>query len=520
MLRNPAKKNAQPNVTPTPSGKSAEEVADRLIDLTKRIRFKKSQDNYWSRDDFHKAIKLGGRSFLVSDLFALFYAYVLSVGAATSINIYNHASLAADPIANGTNTFAQFIISVGLGLTVILWLDTKGHYRQRLPYWESLGHFAKAASVGFICGGFIQYALKDSFSRLQLGMFWVLFGVLILTGRTIVRHILVKRKLWQINAVIVGNKNSAKAIVRALESEPDMGFNVVDMLSSDSLHNMLGPNAWKQLLMLYEASHVFVALEGSEMDAHHLALKAMVRSRIPQSIVPPWLGLPSSNVSPHHFMMHDVFFLHNASRLRMPILRFFKRGFDIVAAGCAVAALSPIFLFTAIKVRQDGGPALFSQPRVGRNGKLFPCYKFRSMRVNAEESLQEYLASNPDAAEEWAKFQKLKNDIRITPFGNFIRRTSIDELPQLLNVLKGDMSLVGPRPIMPEQAELYGDDFCFYEAVRPGITGPWQVSGRNKLTFKERIALESWYARNWNPWTDIVIILKTFPALLKRGQAL
>ena len=135
-----------------------------------------------------------------------------------------------------------------------------------------------------------------------------------------------------------------------------------------------------------------------------------------------------------------------------------------------------------------------------------------------EAVLKQYLERNPESAAEWREFQKLRNDVRITKFGDFIRRTSIDELPQLINVLKGEMSLVGPRPIMQGQEEFYADDFNFYAAVRPGITGPWQVSGRNKLAFKERVALESWYARNWSLWMDIVIILKTVPTLLQKGS--
>jgi lipopolysaccharide/colanic/teichoic acid biosynthesis glycosyltransferase len=141
------------------------------------------------------------------------------------------------------------------------------------------------------------------------------------------------------------------------------------------------------------------------------------------------------------------------------------------------------------------------------------------MRVDAEEVLEHYLVSNPQAAEEWNKFQKLKEDIRITKFGQFMRKTSIDELPQLINVLKGDMSLVGPRPCMSGQEGFYAEDFSSYESVRPGITGPWQVSGRNKLTFKERVNLEAWYARNWSLWLDIVIMLKTVPTILKREEA-
>jgi undecaprenyl-phosphate galactose phosphotransferase len=197
-----------------------------------------------------------------------------------------------------------------------------------------------------------------------------------------------------------------------------------------------------------------------------------------------------------------------------------KRLVDVTLSSTALLCLLPLFAVVALIIRRDGGTAFFKQARVGKGGKLFQCYKFRSMRIEAEEVLKRTLAQDVDAAEEWSKFQKLKNDVRITKFGAFIRRTSIDELPQLINVLKGDMSIVGPRPCMEGQEDFYAEDFSCYESVRPGITGPWQVSGRNQLTFKERVNLEAWYARNWSLWLDIVIMLKTVPTLLlKRDQA-
>ena len=518
MLDFSTRERPKGDLQPTGHDLLAERTADRLIDFTQKLRARRARERDWNAVDFNRLANLSGRCYLINDLVSLIVAYIAGAGIASLYDAAAHISI---PRFRGFAdiSLSQFSVSLGLGLMAILWLYAKGHYRQRLPYWESLSHFTKVALVGFISGGFIQYAMKDSYSRLQLGLFWAFFGLFILTGRSITRYVLAKLQLWHINVLVVGNKKSARAIAAALQNETGMGFRVVEQLAPENLHSLQGDTAWKQLLALHEADHLFIALEGGELDTHHSALKNMARSRVPHSIVPPWLGLPASNLSPHHFMMRDVFFLHDTNRLHMPVLRFCKRAIDIVLSGAAILMLSPVLITVALMVRRDGGAALFSQPRVGQNGKLFACYKFRSMRVDAEAFLQTYLTENPEAAREWTKFQKLQNDIRITSFGQLIRRTSIDELPQLFNVLKGDMSLVGPRPIMPEQAGLYGDDFCFYESVRPGITGPWQVSGRSKLTFNERIALESWYARNWNPWTDIVILVKTFPALLKREQA-
>ena len=160
---------------------------------------------------------------------------------------------------------------------------------------------------------------------------------------------------------------------------------------------------------------------------------------------------------------------------------------------------------------------MFAHPRIGRNGRPFNCLKFRSMVVNAKEVLVELLASNEDARREWNRDFKLRNDPRITPLGHFLRKSNLDELPQLFNVLKGDMSLVGPRPIVHEEVDRYGDKFAYYKATRPGMTGLWQTSGRNDLSYAERVDLDVRYVRNWSLWQDIVALLRTFPLFVKRN---
>jgi undecaprenyl-phosphate galactose phosphotransferase len=462
-------------------------------------------------------LRVSGRWLLASDIIALIAAYSCGGISAWALDMYALQGSFQDLFA--LDTLRQFAIFSGLGLMALLWLDMKGHYRQRLPYWETIGHILSVALVGFLVGGFVQFAQKGGFSRLWLGLSWSMFAVFLLIGRSYVRKRLERKGQWQIPALLIGNGPTAQAALHALEREPQMGFTIVDQIAPKVLNDLARPRAWKRLMLAHGARHVFLALEGSELEKQQAAMKAMVRERMPCSIIPPWLGLPTSTLSPHHFMMHDVLLLHDTNRLMLPLPGFLKRGFDIALAGAGLLVLMPVFAVVAFIIRRDGGPAFFTQQRVGKDGKTFACYKFRSMRIDAEELLQKHLAGNPESAAEWQKFQKLKQDVRVTKCGEFIRRTSIDELPQLFNVLKGDMSLVGPRPIMPGQEHYYDDDFVFYESVRPGITGPWQVSGRNQLTFKERVALESWYARNWSLWMDVVIILKTLPALLKKDQA-
>ena len=188
---------------------------------------------------------------------------------------------------------------------------------------------------------------------------------------------------------------------------------------------------------------------------------------------------------------------------------------DMLVASAALIFLAPLLLLVAALVFiVDPGPFFFAHRRLGRDGRTFPCLKFRSMVVDSEQRLKELLASNPDARAEWARDFKLRRDPRITPIGNFLRKTSIDELPQLLNVLRGEMSIVGPRPIVEGEIERYGRYFADYSRVKPGITGLWQVSGRNNVHYRRRVALDVTYARNKSLALDLRILAMTVPAVL------
>jgi exopolysaccharide production protein ExoY len=193
--------------------------------------------------------------------------------------------------------------------------------------------------------------------------------------------------------------------------------------------------------------------------------------------------------------------------------RFAKRLIDIVLVMLAMPAVIPIMIVLAILIRADGGPAFYSQERVGLGGRTFRMWKLRSMVVDADQMLQQLLDRDPDARQEWEDTQKLKRDPRITPIGQAIRKTSLDELPQVWNVLIGDMSLVGPRPFLPEQRSLYaGRDY--YE-LRPGLTGPWQVNDRNGTSFSARATYDSQYYERLSLRTDAQILLETLSVVLR-----
>ncbi|HVV94026.1 MAG TPA: sugar transferase [Hyphomicrobiales bacterium] len=193
---------------------------------------------------------------------------------------------------------------------------------------------------------------------------------------------------------------------------------------------------------------------------------------------------------------------------------------DLVLASVALVLLAPVMLATALAIRLVmGGPVVFTHPRVGRNGRLFRCCKFRTMVADGDAVLQRHLERDAAAALEWRETRKLRNDPRVTPLGRALRKSSLDELPQLFNVIRGEMSCVGPRPIVGEELARYGTAAAAYLSVRPGVTGAWQVGGRSSLSYEARVALDRAYVQNWSLWGDVVIILRTIPALMSHGDA-
>ncbi|WP_062228079.1 sugar transferase [Aureimonas frigidaquae] len=197
-----------------------------------------------------------------------------------------------------------------------------------------------------------------------------------------------------------------------------------------------------------------------------------------------------------------------------------KRSFDLVASVAGLIVLSPLFIMLAALVKlSDGGSIFYGHRRIGRGGATFHCLKFRTMVENGDEVLQRHLASDPAAAEEWKATRKLQNDPRVTAVGQVLRKLSLDELPQIINIIRGEMSVVGPRPVVAAELDLYGSAASHYLRSRPGLTGLWQVSGRNDVSYEARVAFDKQYVENWSLATDLAIIIKTVPAVVaSRGS--
>jgi Undecaprenyl-phosphate galactose phosphotransferase WbaP len=204
----------------------------------------------------------------------------------------------------------------------------------------------------------------------------------------------------------------------------------------------------------------------------------------------------------------------------LPSQQFMKRAIDLVLTVIMGILFAPLILLVAVAIKLDSpGPVLYRHRRIGRGGREFFAWKFRSMVINADQILSSYLQSNPLAAAEWESSHKLKGDPRITRLGRFLRRTSLDEIPQLWNVIRGEMSLVGPRPIVREEIRHYGTDFELYTWVPGGLTGLWQVSGRSETSYRQRVDYDRFYVDNWSVWLDFCILFRTIGIVLSRAGA-
>ena len=412
-------------------------------------------------------------------------------------------------------------------------LGVRGHYSRRRPFSEEVLDITRVFFVIAVLDAAFAYFAKWQFSRIWFITAWLLTLVFVPLARSAVKVILIRAHRWQGTTAILGIGQNAVEAANALNSESLMGFEIVAFLAPAGENRSIGtlvvegtqipvlplgddPDATLDKL---GSPHIIVALEAESLLLYQPLLQKLSARYGELRIIPPLKGLPLYGMQMTHFLRRGVLMLTVRNNLARSGMRFVKRVFDFAAATVLVVFLAPLMAFFSWRIRQTGGRAIFGHLRVGQYGKPFMCLKFSTMVPNANEVLEQLLASDPQARAEWGRDFKLKQDPRITPIGAFLRETSLDELPQLWNVLKGEMSLVGPRPIIEEELERYGNQVGYYLEAPPGMTGLWQVSGRSDKGYDDRVALDCWYARNWSLWHDLVILIKTVRVVLARKGA-
>ena len=431
-----------------------------------------------------------------------------------------------------TFPFSHYLLFGWLWVVPLVFFAFEGLYTRRRSLATEVSYLFKAVALSII-------AMLASLALTQMNPF-VSRTTILLTGMNLLillpiercwtKRILSALGPWRKRILILGATDMTALAMQGLTSDPFLGYEIAGVLDDDPDKRgvCVGTYKGKSVSVLGNLSEARELMERTQSrdlliampDLPEEELLALVHELQPYCdsiyVVPQLWSLPIMNLQVDGLLDQRVMMLRLSNNLVKPWNGWLKRSIDLLLGTVFALMVLPICAVIALLVKLDSkGPVLFVQKRLGYRRRNFYCLKFRTMRVDGGEVFAQYLKSNPHAMDEWQKYAKLRrHDPRLTRVGGFLRRWSLDELPQLLNVLRGEMSLVGPRPYLPDERGRIGIDLHSILSARPGMTGLWQVSGRNQLTFEDRVTLEAWYVRNWTAWLDCIVFVKTFRTVL------
>ena len=383
---------------------------------------------------------------------------------------------------------------------------------------EELRRLTLATSLVYLvlAAGTFLFKEGNNYSRAVLLGAWMLSVALVPLARALVRHVAAHRPWWGYPVVVLGAGKTGRMVIRALKRNPGLGFKPVAILDDNpDKHGSLegvpvvgGVELAPALAAELRVRHAIVAMPGVPREKLLGILESYGRIFPHIIIIPDLFGFSSLWVTAKD--LGGVLGLELRQRLLLKGPQLIKRAIDFVLASAGGLLALPLFAVIALWIRLDSpGPVFYLQERLGKDGKRFLAVKFRTMYQDAEERLSQILAHDPVFREEYEMFHKLRNDPRVTRAGRFLRKLSLDELPQLWNVLKGEMSLVGPRAYLPRELPAMAGSERIILRVLPGVTGLWQVSGRNEISFGGRLEIDTYYVRNWSIWLDLYILART-----------
>ncbi|WP_353661247.1 sugar transferase [Hydrogenimonas sp. SS33] len=382
---------------------------------------------------------------------------------------------------------------------ILLMFFYEGVYTRRYDFWHESRQILKALFFSFLIVMAILSLSKTpyNYSRAVIVLAFGFMAFFIPLFKNITKKLLYKAGIWKRSATIFGDDTFIR---EEIFGNPYLGYVEADESESQT---------------------VFVNSKGCDAETLRNIIDKEISARKEVVFIPL--------VNSYDLTQSIIYELTHArtnlivfqNRLKSAPRRLFKTSFDYTISILLMPIILPILALIALWIKREEpkGSILFKQKRLGENGRLFVCYKFRTMVENGDGILKSYLKKNPEETEYYDKYHKYRNDPRITSVGAFLRKTSLDELPQIFNVLKNEMSLVGPRPYMPSEKTKMGEAADTIFLVKPGITGLWQVSGRSDVDFFQRIDMDVWYIRNWNLWMDILILLKTVKTVIVREGA-
>lgn len=427
---------------------------------------------------------------LLADIFVLIFAYEVSYNIRVGLD-------GILPILQEDN-FEKYI---WIGLLIITLFLYEGIYFERFDFWRETKQILRALVFSFIAAFMILAFLKVSydFSRSFLGVYFLVLMVLFPFSKRLVKRMLFSIDALKIGCEVVGKERYRELFLQEFEQNWYLGLKVV----SDN------------------KDMVFIISNGFTLQELNKIIEKKLLDTKSVYIVPYLYQFDFSHTKNVDYFNLRVSAFHLENRLigtkNIVIKEIVEKIITIFVL--PLVLLLHFFIYIAIKM-DSKGKVLYKQKRIAKEGRLFNCYKYRTMYEEQDKLLSEYLLKNPHEVAHYKEYHKYKNDPRITKVGNFLRKTSLDELPQFFNVLRGDMSLIGPRPYMPsEEDSIQKEHKNIIIKVKPGITGLWQVSGRNNLTFEQRVNLDIWYIQNWSLWMDFVIFMKTIKVVLTKVGA-
>ena len=437
----------------------------------------------------------------------------------------NGVLLAWLPGLGRLSPFLQYVENLYFLLPWVLAFAEAGLYVRRVSFWDEVRQVSRACTIAALFSVFLSVAVHSEreLSRLVIVSTWVLTLFVVPVVRHNVKIFIVGAGLWGRRVLILGAGKTGTRVCESIRTFRALGYEPVAFVDDDpakigGAHLGLpvrGPLASVPALVReLGVKDVVVAMPRLARERLLHVIKNCEGHVRSIRVVPDMLGLATVGVETQD--LNGLLLLRLRWNLAKPWNVAIKRGFDVVVAGMALLLLSPLLAAIYAAIRLDSpGEAIFRQERLGNLWGRFSCAKFRSMYCDGDRRLHDYLESHPEVRSEWEQFAKLRAfDPRVTPVGRFMRRLSIDELPQLWNVLKGEMSLVGPRPYLPREVDMMGEAAETILKASPGMTGLWQVSGRNELSFGERLKLDEYYVRNWSLWMDLMVLARTFGVVL------
>jgi len=388
----------------------------------------------------------------------------------------------------------------------------EGLYTKRLTVWEERRRCFRGVLVASAFLTILLFMVRLWIVSRFVVLLATVFGMVFVPAvRAVFKLLLVKVGLFLQPMVVVGEIVGADMFCRQLSLNRTLGYKVVQHIQkrdpSDDIIARLEQAEIPPGALLVVLTESFTPQELRRIFNYS-------EEKFAELMVVPDANLLAASAAEIE-QVGGLLVLKYRYNLLRPLNIWTKMAFEFVLSLVLMIILLPLFVILALLVKLSSpGPVFFRQERIGYRGRIFTCFKFRTMYRDAEQRLKELLVQDPAIKEEWVRYARITNDPRVTPIGRFLRRFSLDELPQLYNVLKGDMALVGPRPYLPTELERLGNYIRTIVRVRPGLTGLWQVSGRSELPFQERILLDEYYIRNWSLWLDFSIIVRTIKAVL------